>query len=206
MPKTFFTSDHHFLDFREAVFQNEKLNLFLRPFQSVEEQDEIFVQNWNETVAPEDTIWYLGDFTVVKAGLEFRKRLNGKIHLIRGNKEDIFTDDELLQYFDSVQTEAQVKLSSGETVNLVHYPVLGVKDMFNLVGHVHKAWTIQPNMINVGVDVWHFSPISEVEICFLIHNIRTLYDKDCFPAYLPANQDNLMRIEQFGKSYIRKNE
>lgn len=201
MPQTFFISDTHFLDFRQIDVYGEQVHLFLRPFQSVEEQDELLVKNWNKLVKPEDTVWHLGDFTIVKEGLEFRQRLNGKIHLIRGNKEDIFSDELLLKYFDSVQTQAVYTLKTGEELNLVHYPVLAIPEKFNLVGHVHKAWAIQANMLNLGVDVWNWQPVSENQIIHIINAIRNAYDQDCFAAYLPANQDNLFKLKKLHTSY-----
>jgi len=204
MPKRFFTSDTHFLDFRQVEVMGEKMHLFLRPFESVEEQDELLIENWNKLVKPEDEVWHLGDFTVKKEGLAFRKKLNGKIHLIRGNKEDDFPDELLLQYFESVQTEKTIKLKNNEEINLVHYPVLAREDLFNLVGHIHKAWTIQTNMINVGVDVWNWKPIKEEEIIHLMIAMRNYYDKDCFPAYLDTNQNNLKNIKNYENYYLKK--
>lgn len=204
MAKIFFTSDTHFLDFRQVEIAGKKIHLFLRPFKTIEEQDELIISNWNSIVSEEDTVWHLGDFTTVVEGLEFRHRLNGKINLIRGNKEDIFSDELLLKYFDTLQREAAVTLSNGETLNLVHYPVLAKENQFNLVGHVHKAWAIQANMLNVGVDVWNWRPVSEEEVIHIIHSIRNVYDQDCFPAGLPANQKNIGNIKKINTSYIWK--
>jgi calcineurin-like phosphoesterase family protein len=201
MPQTYFISDTHFLDFRQVDVFGEPVHLFLRPFKSVEEQDELLVERWNAIVKPEDTVWHLGDFTIKEAGLEFRHRLNGTIHLLRGNKEDSFSDELLLKYFDSVQTQAFYTLKTGEEINLVHYPVLAIAEKFNLVGHVHKAWAIQANMLNLGVDVWNWQPVSENEVIHIINAIRNAYDQDCFAAYLPANQDNIKRLKKIHTSY-----
>jgi calcineurin-like phosphoesterase family protein len=201
MPQTYFTSDTHFLDFRQVAVFGEPVHLFLRPFKSLEEQDELLIERWNALVKPEDTVWHLGDFTTQEAGLAFRHRLNGTIHLLRGNKEDSFSDELLLNYFDSVQTQAFYTLKTGEEINLVHYPVLAIAEKFNLVGHIHKAWTIQANMLNLGVDVWNWQPVSENEIIHIINAIRNSYDQDCFAAYLPANQANIHRLKKVHTSY-----
>jgi calcineurin-like phosphoesterase family protein len=37
-----------------------------------------------------------------------------------------------------------------------------------LHGHVHQHWKIKGNMLNVGVDVWDFKPVSEKEIIWTI--------------------------------------
>jgi calcineurin-like phosphoesterase family protein len=38
------------------------------------------------------------------------------------------------------------------------------KDLWLLHGHVHEKWKIRDRMINVGVDVWDFFPVSIIEI------------------------------------------
>ena len=38
-----------------------------------------------------------------------------------------------------------------------------------LCGHVHTKWKTIHHMINVGVDVWNFQPVSIVEILGIIH-------------------------------------
>ena len=51
----YFTSDTHFN-------QQRTLELSRRPFDSVEHMNNILVQNWNNTVKQEDTVYHLGDF------------------------------------------------------------------------------------------------------------------------------------------------
>jgi len=80
---TWFTSDTHYghtnIVERFAV---------PRPFASIEEHDEVLVRNWNETVAPDDEIFHLGDFAYKchpKRMAEIFARLNGRKHLVVGN-------------------------------------------------------------------------------------------------------------------------
>ena len=61
-----------------------------RPFASVQEMDETLVANWNAVVQPDDTVWHLGDFALVKGAdvlEQYRSRLNGQINLILGNHD-----------------------------------------------------------------------------------------------------------------------
>ena len=76
MSKIWFTSDLHFS-------QQRTLDLSMRPFANVKEMDFIIMNNWNTLVKPEDTIFILGDFGVMKI-LPF---LNGNKVLIKGNYE-----------------------------------------------------------------------------------------------------------------------
>jgi len=67
-------------------------------------------------------------------------------------------------------------------VHELTYPAHAVADRFNIVGHIHGLWKVQPNMVNVGVDAWHFRPVSEQEIRFVYDAMRTgKYDENVFP-------------------------
>lgn len=43
---------------------------------------------------------------------------------------------------------------------------------FLLHGHVHEKWRVKGRMINVGVDVWNFTPVSLEQIETLIYTIK----------------------------------
>ncbi len=82
MKNIFFTSDQHFGHKNIIKFSN-------RPFNSVEEMDEMMIQRWNEKVGETDEVYHLGDVGLASSG-KLRKileRLNGKIYLIKGNHE-----------------------------------------------------------------------------------------------------------------------
>ena len=53
----FFTSDHHFGHYNIINYCNP-------PFTSVQQMDEPMILKWNETVMPEDEVYYLGDFAM----------------------------------------------------------------------------------------------------------------------------------------------
>lgn len=81
MNKVFFTADTHF-------GQERALILSKRPFRSVKEMDDYMVDQWNDTIGPNDDVYHLGDF----GDYSFRPKLNGNIHLILGNYDKDFTD------------------------------------------------------------------------------------------------------------------
>ncbi len=45
------------------------------------------------------------------------------------------------------------------------------KGEFLLHGHVHNAWLFKNRMINVGIDVWGYYPVSETKILDLVAEI-----------------------------------
>lgn len=75
--KIWFTADTHF-GHGNVIRYNQ------RPFSSVSEMDNALIENWNEVVQPNDTIYHLGDFTLLgkKLAENYFQRLNGRIHVI----------------------------------------------------------------------------------------------------------------------------
>jgi calcineurin-like phosphoesterase family protein len=83
MGRTFITSDLHF-DHTEIIgFCN-------RPFKNVEEMNKVLLANWNNTVGPEDTVYFLGDLACGEhsKGFDYWKgKLNGNLTCIKGNHD-----------------------------------------------------------------------------------------------------------------------
>ncbi len=52
-----------------------------------------------------------------------------------------------------------------------HFAKYRINDnIWLLHGHIHNKWKIKQNMINVGVDVWHYIPVSLIKIKKIIFN------------------------------------
>jgi calcineurin-like phosphoesterase family protein len=60
-----------------------------RPFQSVNEMDERLIENWNAHIAPQDTVFFLGDFGLGTTDFlaDLCARLHGNKICIRGNHD-----------------------------------------------------------------------------------------------------------------------
>ena len=60
-----------------------------RGFSSIEEMNEAIVERHNKIVKPEDHVYLLGDLVLGDSlrNIEFVKRLNGSLHLVRGNHD-----------------------------------------------------------------------------------------------------------------------
>lgn len=60
MSNTFVTSDVHF-------GHNNIIKYCNRPFQNSDEMDITIINNWNKIVNPDDEVYILGDFALIKA-------------------------------------------------------------------------------------------------------------------------------------------
>ncbi|AWI61308.1 metallophosphoesterase family protein [Sinorhizobium fredii] len=156
----YFTSDTHFGEPRV-------LSIDRRPFRNVAEHDAVLIANWNETVAPEDDIWHLGDFasnTIGFAG-ELLARLNGRKHLIVGNNDPPGTVE--ASGWQSIQHYAELTVD-GQLLILCHYPFRTWKQMgkrsLNLHGHSHGRLKPMPRQFDVGVDARGLRPVSLADL------------------------------------------
>lgn len=148
----YFTSDTHF--WHKNIIRPDYSN---RPYNSIEEMNESFIDNWNKTVSNTDTIYHLGDvsFGNRESTGAILKRLNGKKILIKGNHDKV---SRLKDYFDEIHNV----LFLGEFF-LKHIPDFSCYPLIQLCGHVHTEWKINKTWgfkINVGVDVWNYTPVS----------------------------------------------
>lgn len=142
---TFFTSDTH--------FSHENIIRYCaRPFASVEEMNREMTARWNAVVGPRDTVYHLGDFSLGKdSPTKFLRKLNGgKKILVRGNHDK--NAARMLAYgFDEVHEKTE-----WNGWLLQHHPIATNKRL--LCGHIHEKWTRIGDVVNVGVDVWDFTP------------------------------------------------
>lgn len=133
----FVTSDHHFGSWKSNPCP-WRAPVFTR------EEEEALIAKWNSVVKPTDLVFHVGDFCDGgEADLrEYRKRLNGKIFLIKGN-HDSLPDAVYEEVFGSVCEELVI-----EELNLMfrHCPDLVRSAGFRLVyGHIHaEGGLLQP--------------------------------------------------------------
>lgn len=166
----FFTSDTHFGHSNIIGYCN-------RPFTSVEQMNQEMVERWNRVVMPEDTVYHLGDMAMgPKAKWQYyRWALRGRIVYILGNHDVQYREkfEQLLVMPQDVVLESYRYYSDQYgMIDLAHIPVEGDARRgyeragmdrsspadYHLCGHVHDAWVRHGQCINVGVDVWDFTP------------------------------------------------
>lgn len=82
MSKVFITSDLHLGHDRSFIYEP-------RGFKSIEEHDEEIIKRWNSVIDAGTEVYCLGDLMLGNNdhGLECIKKLNGNIHVIRGNHD-----------------------------------------------------------------------------------------------------------------------
>lgn len=155
----FFTSDTHFGHANIIKYCN-------RPFKSVNEMDEVMIQNWNDRVSPGDDVYHLGDFGFKDRNKihNILQRLNGRIHLIKGNHD---YKPHTIKGFASVQDYYELK-TQGEKIILSHYAMRvwngSHRGRIMLYGHSHGTLPGNSQSLDVGVDCWEFKPVTLDEI------------------------------------------
>ena len=159
----FILSDTHFNHSNIIKYCN-------RPFKSVDEMNDVIINNWNKVVGKDDIVFHLGDFFLgSKYDLkDIVSRLNGKIYLVRGNHDRLSIKS--YEDFGIVVLKGVVILDEFRVV-LSHKPLVDsiIKDDYiNIHGHIHdkRLEDIYDNdlydchrHINVSLDVLDFKPV-----------------------------------------------
>ena len=116
----YFTSDLHFEHDKDFIWQ-------ARGFNDISEMNAEIVKRWNETVYPDDDVYVLGDLVLndIEWGLKLISKLNGYIHIIRGNHD---TDTKVERYLElpnvvSVDWALELKYKKAYFW-LSHYPTI----------------------------------------------------------------------------------
>jgi len=141
-----FTSDTHF-------GHNKIIEYCKRPFKSLEEMNETLIKNWNEVVKTDDTVFHLGDFSF-RGFHTYKNRLNGNIILVQGNHDSS----------EHTNIREMIINHGGKSWYLCHVPPETMPTQYCLCGHIHERWKSKKRgnkvLVNVGVDVWGFRPVS----------------------------------------------
>ena len=150
-----FTSDVHFF------FHKNIIKYANRPFEDVKSMNEAIIRNWNNVVKNGDNIYSLGDFAFGKIGYvkDILSRLNGNIHLINGNHDDVIIDNkrELLDsgMVASISDYKEIRVN-GQFICLFHYGARvwnrSHRGSWMLYGHSHGSLPPYGKSVDVGVD------------------------------------------------------
>jgi len=165
----YFTSDMHF-------GHKNIIEYCDRPFEDLTDMHTKLISNWNTIVKKDDIVFHLGDFCFNNEPEIYESKLNGRIMHIKGNH------DEVKWYLIYTRINTY-----GLNIWMQHEPVERQEEIspdihLILCGHVHKMWTTKIincpdeskkiSMINVGVDVHRYKPISIKEVVKIYNTIK----------------------------------
>lgn len=131
----YLTSDHHFGSWKGlSCFQ-----VFSK------EQEDDAIRKWNEKVKKDDVVIYLGDFcdSNLTDVIEYKKRLNGEIILIKGNHDNL-PDNVYRSIFKKVCNELKI-----DDIILRHCPKLKSRKR-QIFGHMHRDGIVDPLFLPNG--------------------------------------------------------
>lgn len=146
----------------------------VRPWDDVNEMNEVIIDNWNKLVKPNDKVYDLGDCVINRKHFPLLARLNGNKRLIRGN-HDIFATTEYLKYYDEVygvRVLADIILS--------HYPLAkdSINRETNVHGHLHGNDIADGKYYNVCVEHTDYKPVALEDLRLLIAEKKQKYSQD----------------------------
>lgn len=146
----------------------------MRPnFSSVEEMDEVMIDNWNRVVTSDsDIVYHLGDVTmdIKNYASNIAPRLRGRKRLILGNHDD-GEDERLTRTFQKIR---MWRVFKEDNITLSHFPLRTdqfiSKTKYNGHGHIHEKVITgedeRPNnhYINLCVEQNNYTPVSMDQI------------------------------------------
>ena len=165
-----------------------------RPYANVSDMNDDLVARYNRVVKPDDNVMILGDLCMgkLKESLEYVKLLNGRKTLLVGNHDKPFgTTGDKQKRCEQMYLDAGIKeilygqvttLVGKHLVALCHFPRSGDTSTYEdryveyrpkhkgtlLHGHTHGKWRVKDGQIDVGVDSWSGTPVSEETLAALI--------------------------------------
>jgi calcineurin-like phosphoesterase family protein len=151
-----------------------------RPFKNIMQNSKVIIERHNDTVKEEDTVIHVGDFCMRgNSHLTYYESLMKRYrpvkyrHLILGNHDymDPFKYHEI--GFTSVHTVYWFE-EMGFKFLVAHDPSFyqpAVYDKIMICGHIHNLFKVIPDrkIVNVGVDVWDFTPVSLEQIITILN-------------------------------------
>lgn len=161
----YFTSDTH-------GNHTNMLEYADRPYKDILEMRKDFIKRWNSVVTEKDEVYILGDLWMGHDGAStntlhsFLNKVKGTKHLILGNHDEMKPYTYLNLGIRSVHTSLWL-----EEFFLCHdrmRSLVFTKNHTVLCGHVHNYFKYHKNCVNVGVDVWNYTPVSIDEIRELV--------------------------------------
>jgi calcineurin-like phosphoesterase family protein len=123
--------------------------------------NEGLINNWNSVVHDGDTVWSLGDFAFVPKDkiVEIIKRLNGNLHMVLGNHDNVIKNSKEQMLREGLVKEIvdykEIKWNK-QKICLFHYAQRAWNSShhgsWQLFGHTHGTMEPYGKSVDVGVD------------------------------------------------------
>ena len=132
-----------------------------------ENWQELIIRNWNELVAPDDTVLHLGDFSFgKKSNFDLLiASLRGRLLLIQGNHDRFSRSYCETRGVTLIKSALHITLSDQVKLVFSHHPVVPLDaGWINLHGHTHnlppppEGSNLGINHINMSVEVKQYRP------------------------------------------------
>lgn len=185
----FFTADSHFGHHNVIRYCN-------RPYENAAEMNEKLINNWNSVVPPKGTVYHLGDFFMGNSIFwePVLNRLNGEIHLVKGNHDKKVLKEPFTSRFASVNDYAEIFVNDKDApmkrfhIVMMHFPILSWNGSnhgsWHLHGHSHANQSIMAananvKRLDVGVDnpLCGYSPFSFNQIKEIMESKTHLHNR-----------------------------
>ena len=171
MSYTYFSADWH-------LSHNNIIKYCDRPFKDYVHMNDVLIKNANAGMTEDDTFIHVGDFcfrnkTIKQKAKDYEKLINPKLIHVNGNHD---RNNSVNNFIEEMRL-----IASGLHILVRHIPHENPEDFYKMdyydfvvCGHVHKEWKhkVVYNedksryriIINVGCDVWKYSPVRLDEV------------------------------------------
>ena len=180
------TSDWHFNHQKEFIYQ-------ARGFETPEEMNEKLISLHNYYVRPDDDVYVLGDLILggaekLEDGIRYIERMNGNLHIVRGNHDSEKKWEAYNQLYPKiVELNNSIYLKYGKyNFYLSHFPSMTSnydndkplkQRLINLCGHSHVKYPFQDmayGAYHVEVDAHDNCPVLLDDI---IKDLKVFYNE-----------------------------
>jgi calcineurin-like phosphoesterase family protein len=168
----FFTSDMH-------LGHKNIIRLSNRPFNSVDEMDNILISNYNSMVKEGDVIYDLGDFSFANP-VKYFPRLNVQPIRIKGSHDHDLKEGVAPRMLVIKPNNLVDEYGSQIVITLCHYAMRSWEvshyGSWHLYGHHHGMLPPYGLSFDVGVDCWDFYPVSLAQVKEKMATLQPIVD------------------------------
>jgi len=169
--ETFFIGDTHFGHNNILKYEPS------RDSSSIEEMNEMLIDNWNKVVKAKDKVIHVGDFCFGSKNIAIAGRLKGIKYLIAGN-HDVYPTAEYLKYFQKVlgcmefdnKVLSHMPVHKNQLKRYTHnihghlHSKLVMKELYDCMVSFYPKEEIDHKYINVSCENIGMKPISYAEL------------------------------------------